>query len=245
MVSDVSSRWFAATSPATSAAAEEPSPRATGTSVRTTREKDGSVRPVSCASRFIAVMARFSRPSRRPASLPSRVTSPGSPDGSIVASFQSPRASPRASNPGPRLADEAGVLTVKRIGESLLQRGKLGGDADWPIRSAPRSTVDVVEVIGGDGVGVFQDVPGQESDRGFLWLDDALLHQAAQSRERGGRRRLTTDAAAVDRGFGVEDLLVADRRHPAVAHFDRAPGARRRGRVADLDRGGHGFGANR
>ena len=79
-----------------------------------------------------------------------------------------PRASPRASNPGPRLADEAGVLTVKRIGESLLQRGKLGRDANRPVRSRPRRAVDVAEVVGGDRVGVLEDVPGQERDRGFV-----------------------------------------------------------------------------
>src|SRR5215208_805678 len=150
------------------------------------REKDGSVRPVSWASRFIAVSARFSRPSSRPASAPHSVTLPGSPDSSIVASFQSPRASPSASNPGPRLADDAGVLTVKRIGESLLQRGKFGRDADGPIRYRPRCTIDVVEVVGGNGVGVLEDMPGQECDRGFLCTDNPVPDEAAETRERGG-----------------------------------------------------------
>src|SRR5688572_33279447 len=109
----------------------------------------------------MAVRARFSRPSSRPASVPRNSISPGSPDGSTVASFQSARASPSASNPGPRLADEAGVLTVKRIGESLLQRGKLGRDADRPVRSRARSAINIIEVVGGDGVSVFEDVPGQ------------------------------------------------------------------------------------
>src|SRR5918993_3783332 len=227
------------------AAAEDPSPRATGTSVCTTREKGGRARPVSCARRFIAVSARFSRPSSRPASVPRKVTSPGLPDGSIVASFQSPRASPSASNPGPRLADDAGVLTVKRIVESLLQCGKLGRDANRPVRAGARSAIDIFEVVGGDGVGVFEDVPGDECDRGLPWTNYAVAHEAAQSREGRGRRGLAADAATVDGGFGVENLVVAYGGHPAVAQLDRAPGARSRCRIADLDRRGDGLGVDR
>ena len=154
--------------------------------MRTSREKGGRARPVSCASRFIAVSARFSRPSSRPASVPRNVTCPGLPDGSTVASFQSPRASPRASNPGPRLADDAGVLTVKRIGESLLQRGNLSSDTNWPVRSAARSAVDIGEVVGGDRFGVLQDVPGQERDRGV---------RGATMPSRTRRRSPASDAA--------------------------------------------------
>jgi hypothetical protein len=74
---------------------------------------------------------------------------------------------------------------VKRIGESLLQRGTLGRDADRSVRSRPRSAVDVVSVVGGDGVGVLEDMPSQECDCGFVRPDNAVPDEATEAGERG------------------------------------------------------------
>ena len=46
---------------------------------------------------------------------PSQLT-PGSASVSIVTSLHRSKASPKQSNPGPRLAEEAGIRAVKRTG---------------------------------------------------------------------------------------------------------------------------------
>src|SRR3954453_8189977 len=106
--------WSAAKRPATMAAALEPSPRATGMSLRISNR-----RPSAAWRRSNALTQRFSRSAGRPSSPASTSKLPNSVTSS---SRWMSSAAARTSKPGPRFAEDAGTLTrrLRSVIGSLL-----------------------------------------------------------------------------------------------------------------------------
>src|SRR4029077_2102049 len=113
-----------AATPAAIVAALEPSPRASGMRFRIANASPAGSAPAAANARTNRLDSSAGRPS---APSPSTATATPSPPGAdTTTSFRSSSATARQSNPGPRLADDAGAVTVSRSGNDGLRPGGEG-----------------------------------------------------------------------------------------------------------------------
>src|SRR3954469_17701087 len=208
----------AATRPATIAAALVPKPPLSGMSERIV---NSNVSGGASAANPRTIRLRRSRAIRRSvwtAKLPVSCTS---------TSMCRSSAAPITSKPGPRLAEEAGTLTVRRLfKDRALDRVQ--------VRLARHDRAGLRK----RGLRVLEPMAGEDADDAVGALD-AVGQQPGDA----GRRRRLAEHALVGReeAVGVEDLVVADGLHLAAARREGLHRLLPSRRVADPDRARDGL----
>src|SRR4051812_1034360 len=209
----------AATSPATIAAALVPSPPDSGMSLRIVNSNvsggASAAKPRTIRLRRSRAIRRSVWTAKRPVSATSRTTCRSS-------------AAPITSKPGPRLAELAGTLTVRRLfNDGFFDR--------LHVRLARHDGAGLRQ----RGLRVLEPVASQHADDAVGALDAV----GEQPGDRGGARRLAEDPlVGGEEAIGVEDLLVADRLDLAAAGGEGLHRLLPAGGVADPDRARNGLG---
>src|SRR6185437_5001409 len=171
-----------AATPAAIVAALEPSPRASGMRFRIANESPAGSAPAAAKARTNRLAPAVATPS---APSPSTRTSPASPPATdTTTSLRSSSATARQSNPGPRLADEAGAVTLSRSGKDRLRAGR---ERDLLEAVDLRRAAQDLGALGAGGVGILEAVAGEHADDGRAGLDEAVGAGLEQGRD--GRRR--------------------------------------------------------
>src|SRR5215469_13144443 len=84
-------------------------------------------------------------------------------------------------------------------------------------------------------LGIFQEVSGENEHDRFRWLNEAVLHQLLEPRQRYSRRRLASHAVASDFSLSDSDLGFTHLFHAATRRLDDPQRLRPRRRVADAN----------
>src|SRR6476659_5148202 len=164
---------------------------------------------------------------------PSTVTSTPSPSPRpIVTSFLSSSATARQSNPGPRLAADAGADTCIRSGTDWLRAQRQLLEALDVGRAA-----DDLGPLGTGDVGILEPVAGEDADDGRARFDEPVGDRLDERRNGGCRRRLAEDALLLgQKPICAQDAVVGHRPDGAVRLADGGRGLFEPGRIADPDR---------
>src|SRR3954452_22935120 len=208
----------AATRPATIAAALVPRPPLSGMSERIVNSNASGG---ASAAKPRTIRLRRSRAIRR------SVWTAKRPVSSTSSAMCRSSAAPITSNPGPRLAEEAGTLTVRRLfKDGALDRVqvRLAGHDRAGLRKR--------------GLRFLEPMAGEDADDAVGALD-AVGEQPGDARR---RRRLAEHAlVGGEEAVGLQDLLVPDRLDLAAARREGLHRLLPARRVADPDRAGHGL----
>ena len=85
-------------------------------------------------------------------------------------------------------------------------------------------------------IGIFQQMPGQNSHDRLVFFNRTIANELANSSNRRRRRRLATNPIAPDHRFRISNLLLGYRYHAATRLTNCTPRLAPRNRRADLDR---------
>ena len=89
--------------------------------------------------------------------------------------------------------------------------------------AAAQNLVELILVrrmVGHRGRGIFQLMPGEDTDHALVGTDDAFLAEQLGSGNTGGTGRLTSDATRSDLRLGVQNLLIRHTPHHPVADLE-------------------------